>query len=292
MPYALAFVVAIAVAILMIKHQNHPIVKGTSLSFCLFILLGVILGLVNIAILFGKPTMAKCTTRAFISAWAFGIVMCNLLVKTYRIYRIFRTPFTLKRGELSTLRMMGITVLILVIEAIILGTVCAFFPLDVEIELQENEYGDRWLVCKQGLEIEGISLFCNLLYLIVGFILVYATRKIRSDQFGESGYIVLILLFDGVVVPGLALFSDLTGKGRQLLAATIWGVAAYLALAAIYFPKIYGILADETLSGEKFYSSADQMRYDSRHSVRFGRKTSVDQLGYEPPIKVFAEKGR
>jgi hypothetical protein len=61
-----ALVVALGVGIFLYFNRDHPIVKGTSLTFCLLILLGVILGLTPVWILIGEPTPVRCTAFAFI----------------------------------------------------------------------------------------------------------------------------------------------------------------------------------------------------------------------------------
>ena len=116
-----ALVVALAVGLFLYCHRTHPIVKGTSLTFCLFILSGVILGLTPVWILIGKPTPVRCTIFAFIEvrppcqlssplitaaitachrlsqAVFFGIILIFLLVKTWRIFKIFYFTFAVER---------------------------------------------------------------------------------------------------------------------------------------------------------------------------------------------------
>ena len=62
----LGFVMALFMGIFLILNRDHPIVKGTSLTFCLLILSGVLLGLMSVWVLAGRPTEAKCTLFVFI----------------------------------------------------------------------------------------------------------------------------------------------------------------------------------------------------------------------------------
>jgi hypothetical protein len=72
---------------------------------------------------------------------------------------------------------------------------CAGTEVD---NVEADEFAKRRLLCEEGLEVKIAILAINLAYLAVGSILSYKTRKIRTDQFSESSYVILILLCSGV----------------------------------------------------------------------------------------------
>lgn len=59
----------------------------------------------------------------------------------------------------------------------------------------------RAVVGGEDLEVRIVTMVWELLYLVVGAYLVYKTRTVRTDQFGESGFIILVLLLVGVSRP-------------------------------------------------------------------------------------------
>lgn len=46
--------------------------------------------------------------------------------------------------------------------------------------------------------------------------LIFKTRKIATDQFSESGYVIYLLLFAGVIVPAVTLGLMLTALARVI----------------------------------------------------------------------------
>lgn len=52
--------------------------------------------------------------------------------------------------------------------------------------------------------------------LSLGMFLIFKTRKIATDQFSESGYVIYLLLFAGVIVPAVTLGLMLTALARVI----------------------------------------------------------------------------
>jgi len=70
-------------------YQNTPVVKAASPLFCYLILTGLIIGASTVFLMAGRPSPVVCVLRPWFVAIALALVMGNLLVKTWRISRIF-----------------------------------------------------------------------------------------------------------------------------------------------------------------------------------------------------------
>lgn len=271
----LALATTIFVAIFLVCHRSHPVVKGASLVFCLQILLGIIIGLSTIFVLIGKLTAIRCTLYAWLNAISFGFIMINLLVKTWRVYKIFFFILEVSPGQLSEKRMIFRALMYISVQAIVLGVVTLLYPIGTEIDLIENDpFAQRRLVCGEALEVSITTIIWNVLYLAIGFALLYKTRQVRTDQFGESPYIIYVLLFSGAIVPGVALTLGMTGRARLLFNIISTGTTSVLALGTVFFPKVYGVIFNESFDGQKFlteqkdHNAADLSFFDRKGKFR------------------------
>ncbi|EDQ89952.1 uncharacterized protein MONBRDRAFT_24906 [Monosiga brevicollis MX1] len=269
---ALGQAMAVACGLYLIRHRAHPIVRGTSLTFCLLILFGILIGLSAVWALIGEPSRSKCTLFHFMEGIYFAFIMANLLVKTWRIYKIFfftfdvdkvllrycsplaeRSNFRALPRSLSEGRMISRALLAIFFEACIIGLFALIYPIGTQIDdVEADEFGKRRLLCQDGIEVKIVTLLINLVYLGAGFSLAFKTRTIRTDQFSESSFVIVMLLFSGVIVPAVALTLGMVGLARQYFnICAIW-VTCILTLASVFGPKIFGIMFDESFTGTKW----------------------------------------
>jgi hypothetical protein len=173
----LAIVVTLSVAIFIIVKRQHPIVKGSSLAFCLLVLFGILLGLCATFVLIGRPTSGRCTLYFWINAMSFGIIMTNLLTKLYRLWRIFsildgETDDYEKTRNLTNRRLIALAFVYLALEALIIGCVSGISPPETKVTQVENDfYGKRRLACSDALELQISILIVNCAYLIAGVLI-------------------------------------------------------------------------------------------------------------------------
>ena len=98
---ALLIAITIAIMAFMNYHHTHPVVLASSLRFCNAILVGALLGYIAVFMFFGHPTVELCVFRPILLALSFGVMYSHLLVKNFRIWRIFKTPFSKSTSRLS-----------------------------------------------------------------------------------------------------------------------------------------------------------------------------------------------
>eukprot|EP00004_Rigifila_ramosa_P010877 TRINITY_DN2298_c0_g1_i4.p1 TRINITY_DN2298_c0_g1~~TRINITY_DN2298_c0_g1_i4.p1 ORF type:complete len:3426 (-),score=677.36 TRINITY_DN2298_c0_g1_i4:52-9360(-) len=104
-----AFLIAVAVIGIVItcastfamhKHRANPMIKSLSPGLSYLILLGIVVGFVEVIISTGKPTDALCVARVWVGALSFSLILSNLLAKTWRIWRLFDNK-TLQRLQIT-----------------------------------------------------------------------------------------------------------------------------------------------------------------------------------------------
>lgn len=76
-------------AILIAVYRDSKAVKAASPLFLIFILLGVTLSCISVFFWSGKPTTSNCMTRTWLGGIGFIFIFGSLIVKTWRISRIF-----------------------------------------------------------------------------------------------------------------------------------------------------------------------------------------------------------
>ena len=69
-----------------------------------------------------------------------------------------------------------------------------------------------------------------------GIFLVFKTRKIATEQFSESGFVIYLLLFAGVITPAVTLGLMLTALARVL-----FNVRIVSSVLKIFLVSFYGL---------------------------------------------------
>eukprot|EP00048_Salpingoeca_helianthica_P010575 m.151757 g.151757 ORF g.151757 m.151757 type:complete len:1600 (-) comp15098_c0_seq5:30-4829(-) len=248
--------VAFIFGFLMVRNSEHAVVKGTSFFFSLSILVGICLGLLSVFILFTKPSNLSCCAYTIVVAMSYCLILGCFIVKTWRLWRIFSSPITAFRNKnaLSNHRLFLAVIIILTVEVVSLIALSVATPMGTSYDLSNgDEYGSRLLTCGVGTTVRVVAMVWTLLYLIIAGVLVYLTRRVRTDQFGESGWIVVFLLITGVLVPLVAVGMGMNGFNRLIVDATAILLSCLISLIIIFLPKIYAMYANETFSGGAFH---------------------------------------
>lgn len=70
-------------------YANTPVMKTASPTFLQMIIWGCAGAYLTVLLYIGIPTDAQCAFQVILPPAAFGLIFGNLLVKTFRIWRIF-----------------------------------------------------------------------------------------------------------------------------------------------------------------------------------------------------------
>jgi hypothetical protein len=143
-----------ATAAYIVAHRDHAVVKGTSLHFSLVILFGICLGLCSVFVLFTEPTAGSCTGYMLMSALSYALILASLVVKTWRIWRIFEHPVASmqNRKALSNERLFMVVFFLLAAELGCLLGMASIYPYGLSFDLiNGDEFGERRVTCGAGL---------------------------------------------------------------------------------------------------------------------------------------------
>lgn len=230
--------------------RGHKIYKASAPLFCLVIISGCLLGLITIHLWAGLPTNLLCTVRIWLTTMSFGLVYGGLLVKNWRICRIFTNNALGKNIKLSDreLLLWGM-IPVLLLELLLLTIVTIVDPPQAVVTSTPILAIDQvYLRCETG-NVASIIVLVALNFLLVvygGYIgwkqARYVPNTGLSRDFKESWSITLIIvstcfciLFAVIVYMGFP-YYDPFGEAIviQLVHILIFGSP----LLALFLPKM------------------------------------------------------
>ncbi|KAJ3079094.1 hypothetical protein HK102_004030, partial [Quaeritorhiza haematococci] len=245
---SVSILLILASAIAIIIFRNHPIVKASSPSFCLLILVGLMIAAVYPpVVILETPDRVKCVLEIWMVPGAFAIVMGNLLSKIYRVFAIFRDPLRFQSGAIQDKDVFRWGAGILSIELLISMIWTIVSPPRPENVVSRGANGafqlDTYCISPGESTFMGTAFTYNAVLLVLGTLLAIGTRNLPY-RFRESiSLSICIYNFFGIalfLLPTAYLASfDLTSR------AIIKSVGTYVAiigtLAPLFFFKFYVI---------------------------------------------------
>eukprot|EP00833_Pecoramyces_ruminatium_P003889 jgi/Orpsp1_1/1177921/evm.model.c7180000063338.1 len=78
-------------------YRNHPYLKAISPIFCIIILFGYLLNVINILMLLPPYSVLKCKV-SYVSEMSNSFVLIPMFAVTYRIYRIFKSKIIITKA--------------------------------------------------------------------------------------------------------------------------------------------------------------------------------------------------
>lgn len=194
---SLLIIASISLVIFFYLHRNDQKIKRSSPLFNQLILLGLIMLCIGSILWSVDQTQAICIVKIWISVIGFSLVICSILVKTYRVNRIFHT-LRVRQVGLTNLELIKYSIPFLLVEIILL-LVYTFanglpYPF-LEIGRSPNVFS--YTICTtsnstfQGVMI-GLILGFNYILVIVAAILAYQVRDVVKE-YNESVFITYLV---------------------------------------------------------------------------------------------------
>ncbi|KAI8998447.1 periplasmic binding protein-like I [Gaertneriomyces semiglobifer] len=242
---AISAVVLVGLMGIVGSARNNPIFKATSPLFLVFTLLGTLVGSVYPLTLIGVPTKAACIASAWLVPCALGLVLGSLLVKTLRLFYIFRQQGARKLGFSDKHMFMwlcGILGVYLVI-VLVWTAVDAPHPVKHIYQYTSTTSITTQAFCSSTYQwgFFGTLIAYTVILLVISGFMAFVTRKLPR-QFSEAkslGYIIYagsaILVF---VVPILYLL-DLSYGGYVLIKIFATYAAVIVTVAVLFGDKCY-----------------------------------------------------
>ena len=276
--------------------RNRRLIKASSPHINNLIILGCVIGFLSITSFtlegyYGIPESARtyfCNSSVLMVCSAFTLSFGALLVKTWRIYMIFRNPWA-KHRMYKDYVLYVIVAVMLGVDLLIFCFLLGFGPLkSVEYKVFTTEYTYSIRLC-EGQRLNGvfvgILMIYKLLMLVFGVFLAVQSRKIKSKAFNDSKYIAMaiygVVLIILIGLP-IAIFAVL---GNQLL----WSFVAinvtvatccYIILFTVFIPKVVILYkrrneTNATLVTSKYNTEVSTNTSHQHTNTRF-RKMSYD----------------
>ncbi|KAL7748321.1 hypothetical protein RI367_006280 [Sorochytrium milnesiophthora] len=313
------------IAAVYVRYIKHPVIKRSSPRIVLPMLLGICIGHLSIFTTYGLPSRASCILDAWMLPICFSLVFSNLIIKSYRIYRIFASSRRIKPLSDGGALLLSTGIMLLQCIALAVWTVVDP-PAPRVATLYAGSYAWTCSSASDSIQSTVITALCvyNGFWLLVGFALAYLTRSLPSD-FQESKYIAmsaytitfvcaftLPVLRISVIPPsvqvplkGLAVFVSLTTVN-----ALLFGPRVYAVLTAPKSPSTtasFATTATTTRASNakdhaKTHAMADRGRKASfkataegdahTHSWDVGRDTELSASGMHLARVTFKRKTR
>mmetsp|Transcript_228 Transcript_228/g.210 ORF Transcript_228/g.210 Transcript_228/m.210 type:complete len:597 (+) Transcript_228:81-1871(+) len=227
--------------IVLALYRKRKVIRYSSAPFSIIMLIGCVLGAIA-PISFAYVTPSSCFARPVLLSISFTLIFLPLLVKTYRIYKLFGSK-KLSHVIIKDRHLMLVIGLFLFFDAIIL---CIWLSLPdvkpVPTEIHENDfsYTDR-CTSKHNDTVAIIIVVYKAVILLVGLLLAYLTRHAPS-LFNETksimGTMYMFVIIVGVGIPLMSLIVD-QPTVTFIIQTFVITLAIITVLAQFFVPKFY-----------------------------------------------------
>ncbi|KAK3581190.1 hypothetical protein CHS0354_024724 [Potamilus streckersoni] len=232
------------VALTLFRNKNEHIIKCTSLELSAVILVGTFVAYVLTMSFLSEPNTYKCFVNHIGFNLIFTMLYAPLLVKTNRIYRIFRAgKRTTKKPRLtSQTSQLFITLVLIALQIITVIISTSIVPPEIKKQMPVRTEKFVELFCN--LPLEGLisSLCYNLILVIVCAFYAFKTRKL-PDNYNESRFIAFCV--DTTLLIWVTFLPTYFTTSRADSKVTILALAlllnAYVTLLCLFIPRIYSL---------------------------------------------------
>ena len=226
-----------------LKNSDNKLIKASGREMCYFMFVGIAIVFMIPLTFLSKPTQGLCYFRRFIMGISFTICYAPLLMKMFRIHRIFKNANQLRR--LTPSNLIGRRSLLLITIGLIAvqGLFCVLMFTSAPPTLLENFYPQRTELVLE-CDFKKLSFAIYFLYnaVLVIWCTFYAFRTRHFPKnFNESMYIGITLYLTCVIwVIFFATFlnADYSISRVYWQSATTL-VIGWVTLLGLYGPKIY-----------------------------------------------------
>jgi len=259
-----------------IYHRKTFILKVSSVLFCLLMEFGCMLGYVTVFLYIAQPSREICVCRIWFVNFAFVFMLGPLLVKTWRIHRIFNNP-RMRKIKLTNRK---IVLYFLVIFLAFFTFVLAFsLSANIHSSIQVDAFDVTILYLKcssrdANWAVANISLV--MFVTLGGVFLCVETRNVKAE-FNESSQIAMaiyIFFLTGVLILPLLFFLQVEPQVQTVLICI--GILStctftWVAIMTPKFLKLKWTAADfqANIEGSCLFSVSQQPDATTAQQLRF-----------------------
>eukprot|EP01096_Ripella_sp_DP13-Kostka_P003997 TRINITY_DN159_c0_g1_i5.p1 TRINITY_DN159_c0_g1~~TRINITY_DN159_c0_g1_i5.p1 ORF type:complete len:835 (-),score=300.68 TRINITY_DN159_c0_g1_i5:193-2592(-) len=233
-------------------------IRASSPTFLIIMCLAAILGYGGLFAFFGQPHTVSCNFRVWFLAVAVITVISALFVKSFRVWRLYRSPTEIKALKDWQLILFVIASVIPVLILLVLWTGLST-PTAKLIEASSDD--KEHLLCSYGSVAGMIGFYFFFfaivayvaLFLLFGIFLSIATRNVVST-FNESRLIAISIYnitFSAIVtIPIVFVLKDSDPFITWIIIVTAFAYGFTATLVLQFFPKIWGIVVRDKFAKE------------------------------------------
>ena len=242
-------VLTVAVVVLFVKNINRRIVKASSRELCLNLLFGIALVFASPIIFILRPSYTVCTVQRLIIGISFTACYAPLLLRTNRIFRIFRSAkTTVTRPVMISPRSQIVMSAALTGIGILIGVVSI---VGRSSDIQTAYPSHRQFIVRY-CKIKGETMMLNLLFssmlMIATTWFAFKTRNFPKN-YNEAKYIGLTMyatcLVLALFLPIFYFVNDAEGRYRTLILCCVCFINAAINLVGLFGTKVWILLREE-----------------------------------------------
>ncbi|XP_041349876.1 metabotropic glutamate receptor 8-like [Gigantopelta aegis] len=234
-----------SVFIIFLAFNRTPVIMASGRELCYLLLLGILLSYGTSLAMLAKPNIIFCALQRLGLGVSLCFIYAALLTKTNRIYRIFNSGIKamVKRPGYTSPRSQIFLCLCLVSVQIVGGLTWLGFETP---SIKHVSYQKDYLVlkCRSSQIATMISLFYNMLLIVLCTVYAFKTRKIPQN-FNEAKYIAFTMYSTCIV--WLAFIPIYFGANHDYkievtsLCMCV-SISSTVALFCLFAPKVYIVL--------------------------------------------------
>ena len=187
---SLAILVTIATAAFYAVKRDHPAIKAAGKELCLIMFLGILSCQVASLLYYLKPTDALCKARLFAGTVSMTTCYAPVLLRTSRIYRIFKSAQSspVRPSYISPRSQIAAACGLVAVQVAITLTWLLAVPPSVVRDYQHQDH--TLLICSGKRKTMAITLAYNTILILISTVYAFKTRNLPQN-FNEAKFITI-----------------------------------------------------------------------------------------------------
>ncbi|ORX47573.1 hypothetical protein BCR36DRAFT_92919 [Piromyces finnis] len=231
------FIITIVLIILTIVNRKNPKIMGGGVDFLIIILLGSIIRYGYILLLTKERTTTRCYLIYLFNNIGFSLVFGSILVKTLRIYRIFKINrqqnVGIKKGNMYAIIISIVSFhIVVVILWSLLGRikVGSAYTNDKKV-YQKCFYSKTSVLC----------VILNYTILLIGFFTSYSIRRVQSELREHLNIPVYVYVITMGIIEFINLQDEISLEVQDLFGSLGTIINTSVILYFLYISKFFDI---------------------------------------------------
>ncbi|ORX47569.1 hypothetical protein BCR36DRAFT_92865 [Piromyces finnis] len=226
--------------------RNNPIIKGGSVDFLIIILIGLIFSFSHVFFLTVERTTNKCYLIHLLNNIGFSLSYGSILVKTIRIYLIFR----IKRRSIGLKKKIMLSIVMTLVIYYIVINLIWYVTGNVSAKSAITEDYKKYQYCSYP-DFRVMCIIVNYIVLFLGCYFSYCIRKVK-DNFKENLAIPIYAYFIFIGISELAnSLYNISVRVQDFFNSTGTIIINSAILLYLYIIKFYTIYSLKKISKQK-----------------------------------------